>query len=47
MRSIVMEMQQQLSALRERLARCDHAIAQHVKSHPQAQRLQELTGSAP
>lgn len=44
MRSILMEAQQQLSAIHERLARCDHAIAQHVKTHPQAQRMQEMTG---
>lgn len=44
MRSIVHEMQQQLSAIHERLARCDHAITQHVKAHPQAQRMQEITG---
>ena len=36
MRAIVMETQQQLSALHERLARCDHAIAQHVRTQPQA-----------
>lgn len=44
MRGIVLEMQQQLSALHERLARCDHAIAQHVNTHPPARRLQEMTG---
>ena len=44
MRSIVMEMQHQLTALDERLARCDHAIAQHVKTHPEAMRMQEITG---
>lgn len=44
MRAIVMEMQQQLTALHARLARCDHAIAQHVKTQPQAQRMQEMTG---
>jgi len=44
MHSIVMEMQQQLTAIHERLARCDHAIAQHVKTQPQAQRMQEMAG---
>lgn len=44
MRSIVIEMQQQLAALHERLARCDQQIAQHVKSQPQAKRMQEMTG---
>lgn len=44
MRAIVMEAQQALMSLHERLARCDHAIAQHVKSQPQAQRLQAMTG---
>jgi len=44
MRSILMQAQQQLSALHERLAHCDQAITRHVKSQPQAQRLQEITG---
>lgn len=44
MRSIIAEAQQQLAAIHERLARCDQQIAQHVKSHPQAQRLQDMTG---
>jgi len=44
MRAIIIEMQQQLTAIHERLARSDHTIAQHVKTHPQAMRMQEMTG---
>lgn len=44
MRGILMEAQQQLAAIHERLARCDQHIAQHVKSQPSAMRMQEMTG---
>jgi len=44
MRSILMEAQQQLHAIHERLARCDQHIVQHVKSQPQATRIQAMTG---
>lgn len=44
MRSILIEARQQLTAIHERLARCEQHIAQHVKQHPQARQLQEMTG---